>query len=146
MNNLTKEQIKLFTVIGAAVLLVIWLIIPSMKVSFLGFGESFNMVNGLSGLGFLYTIVILLLFLCPIYLILQAYQDKMPGLKPIFFMDRKVAGYVVAGLAVLFIIMLFVIKPSSMGVSVPLSPAFGAWLYLIVAAGICYLGMQKPKE
>lgn len=141
MNNLTKEQVKLYTVIGSAVLLVIWLLIPSISISVFGYGTTANMVNALSGLGFLYTIVVLLLLLCPIYLILYSYKDKMASLKPIFVLDRKVAGIVVAAVALVFIILLFAVKP----MGIPLSPAFGAWLYLLVAAGICYLGFIEAK-
>ncbi|MBO4810240.1 MAG: hypothetical protein J5552_01600 [Prevotella sp.] len=145
MANLTKEQVKMFTWIGSAVLIFIWLFIPSMKMSFMGFGDSFNMVNGLSGLGFLYTITILLLFLCPLYLLLYSFKDKMAALKPIFVLDRKVAGIVLAAVAVVFILLLFIVKPDGGIGGIPLSPAFGAWLYLIIAAGICYLGIDDKK-
>ena len=140
MNNLTKEQINLYTAIASAVLMVIWLAIPSMSLDAGFYSQSFNMVNALSGLGFLYTLIMLLLLLCPLYLLLFSFKEKMPGLKPIFVLDRKVAGIVLAAVAVVFIIMLFAIKPSVYGVSIPLSPAFGAWLYLIIAACVCYLG------
>lgn len=139
--NLTKEQLNLYTAIGSAVLLVIWLLIPAIKVDAGFFSQSFNMVNGLSGMGILFTIVILLLLLCPIYLILYSYKDKMPGLKPIFCLDRKMAGIVLAAVAVLFLIMLFVVKgDAGFGIKIPLAPAFGAWLYVIVSACLCYLG------
>ena len=141
MNNLTKEQVSLYTVIGSAVLLVIWLLIPSISVSVFGYGTSAAMVNGLSGLGFIYTILILLLLLCPIYMILYSYKEKMASLKPIFVLDRKVAGIVLAAVALLFILVLFIVKP----MGIPLSPAFGAWLYLIIAAGICYLGFAVKE-
>ena len=142
MNNLTKEQIKLYTVIGCAVLLAIWLFIPSISISVFGYGTSAAMINALSGLGFLYTIVVLLLMLCPLYLLLYSYKDKMAGLKPIFVLDRKIAGIVLVAVAVVFIILLFAVKP----MGIPLSPGFGAWLYLLIAAAICYLGFIEPKD
>lgn len=132
--NLTKEQISLYTVIGCAVLLVIWLFIPSGKVSIMGFSESFNMVNMVSGAGFLLTISTLLTFLCPIYIILYSYKDKeaLKALKPIFVLDRKIAGIILAAAALLILIALFAHEIAG--------PAFGAWLYLIIAACVCYLG------
>ncbi len=146
MANLTKEQINLYTVIGSAVLLVIWLLIPSISMKVFGFGDSYTMVNALSGLGVVMTLMIILLFLCPLYILLYSYKEKMPALKPIFVLDRKIAGFVLAGLALLFIILLFVFKVEvGFGGSIPLSPAFGAWLYLIIASGICWLGMEAEK-
>ena len=146
MANLTKEQINLYTVIGSAVLLVIWLLIPSISMKVFGFGDSFTMVRCLSDLGIVMTLMIILLFLCPLYILLYSYKEKMPALKPIFVLDRKIAGFVLAGLALLFIILLFVFKVEvGFGGSIPLSPAFGAWLYLIIAGGICWLGMEAEK-
>ncbi len=146
MANLTKDQIKLYSTIGSAVLLVIWLLIPSISMKVMGFGDSFNMVNALSGLGFIFTLVILLLFLCPLYLLLYCFKDKMPGLKPIFVLDRKLAGIITAAVALVFIIVLFVFKADAgYGIKIPLSPAFGAWLYLIIAGGLCYLGLEEEK-
>ncbi|MBR2235330.1 MAG: hypothetical protein IKI19_03925 [Prevotella sp.] len=138
MANFTKEQAKLYTWIGSAVLLFIWLFIPSMKMSFMGFSESFVMPKGLSDLGFHFTIIILLLLLCPLYLLLYSFKEKLPGLKPIFVLDRKIAGIVLAAVAAIFVILLFITKPDG----IPFSPAFGAWLYLIIAGGICYLGLE----
>ena len=138
--NLTKEQISLYTVIGSAVLLVIFFFIPAGKVSFMGFSESFNMVNMMNGAGFFLTIGTILALLCPIYLLLYSYKDKeaLKSLKPIFILDRKVAGIVLAAAAVIVIIGLFATDM--------VSPAFGGWLYLLIAAGICYLGFILPQE
>ena len=137
--NLTKEQINLYTVIGSAVLLIIFLFIPAGKVSFMGFSESFNMINFLNGAGFLLTIGAIFALLCPIYLILYSYKDNeaLKSLKPIFVIDRKVAGIILAAAAVIIIIGLFATDM--------VSPAFGGWLYLIIAAAICYLGFIQPK-
>lgn len=137
--NLTKEQISLYTVIGCAVLLIIWFFIPSGKVSFLGLSESFNMVNMVSGAGFLLTCGTLLAFLCPIYIILYTYRDKpaLKSLKPIFVIDSKISGIVLVAAAILVIIGLLAHELAG--------PAFGAWLYLIIAGGICYLGILPKK-
>ena len=145
MANLTKEQVNKFTWIGCIVLLVIWLIFPSVSITVMGMSDS-SSIFGLRGSGALTTIFMLLLFLCPLYLLLYCFKDKMPALKPIFVLDRKLSGIVLAAVAVLFIIILFIVKLDvGFGIKVPMSPAFGAWLYLIVAACICYLGMEEKK-
>ena len=54
------------------------------------------------------------------------------GLKPIFVLDRKVAGIILVVAALLMLIGVAVEEMVSIG--------FGVWLYLIIAACICYLG------
>ena len=136
MNNLTKEQINLYTVIGSAILLVCFFFLPGATVSMFGYSASATMSKMLfaGGAGFIAVIAMILGLLCPIYLILYAYKDNpaLAALKPIFVLDRKVAGIVLAVAAVLILI----------GVSIEemVHPGFGTWIYVIVAAAICYLG------
>ena len=136
MNNLTKEQINLYTVIGSAILLICFFFLPGATVSMFGFSVSATMVKMLfaGGAGFIAVIAMILGLLCPIYLILFAYKDNpaLAALKPIFVLDRKVAGIILAVAALLILI----------GVSIEemVSPGIGTWIYVIIAACICYLG------
>lgn len=136
MNNLTKEQINLFTVIGSVILLVCFFFLPGATVSMFGFSASASMSKMLfgGGAGFIAVIAMILGMLCPIYLILHAYKDNpaLAALKPIFVLDRKVAGIILVVAALLMLIGVAVEEMVSIG--------FGVWLYLIIAACICYLG------
>lgn len=135
MNNLTKEQINLYTAIASAVLLVIFFFLPAAKASFMGFDAgSAAMVQMLSGGGFLFVIGAILTLVCPIYLILDAFKDKeaLKALAPIFVINRKLAGILLAVGALLVLLGVFVTEF--------ISPAWGLWIYVIIAACVCYLG------
>lgn len=133
--NFTKEQINLYTAIASVVLLVIFFALPAATVSFMGYSAgSASMVNMLSGGGFLFTIGAILALVCPIYLLLDAFKenDALKSLKPIFVINRKLAGILLAVGAVLVLIGVLVTEF--------VSPGWGLWLYVIVAACVCYLG------
>ena len=133
--NLTKEQINLYTAIASVVLLVIFFALPAATVSFMGYSAgSAAMVNMLSGGGFLFTIGAILALVCPIYLLLDAFKDKeaLKSLAPVFVINRKLAGILLAVGAVLVLIGVLVTEF--------VSPGWGLWLYVIVAACVCYLG------
>ena len=135
--NLTKEQINLYSIIAGVVLLVCFFFLPGATVSAYGFSASASMSKMLfeGGGGFLLVIGLILAFLAPIYLILYCLKDKeaLAPLKPIFVLDRKVTGIILAVAAVLVLIGVFATDM--------VSPGFGTWLYVIIAAGLCYLGV-----
>jgi hypothetical protein len=135
--NLTKEQINLYSIIAGVVLLVCFFFLPGATVSAYGFSASASMSKMLfgGGGGFLLVIGLILAFLAPIYLILFCLKDKeaLAPLKPIFVLDRKVTGIILAVAAVLVLIGVFATDM--------VSPGFGTWLYVIIAAGLCYLGI-----
>lgn len=135
--NLTKDQVNLYSIIAAAVLLVCFFFLPGAVVSFMGFSESATMSRMLfgGGGGFLLVIGLILAFLAPIYLILYCLKDKeaLAPLKPIFVLDRKVTGIILAVAAVLVLIGVFATEM--------VNPGFGTWLYVIIAAAICYIGI-----
>jgi hypothetical protein len=135
--NLTKEQINLYSIIAGVVLLVCFFFLPGATVSAYGFSASATMSKMLfgGGGGFLLVIGLILAFLAPIYLILFCLKDKeaLAPLKPIFVLDRKVTGIILAVAAVLVLIGVFATDM--------VSPGFGTWLYVIIAAGLCYLGI-----
>ena len=135
--NLTKEQINLYSIIAGVVLLVCFFFLPGATVSAYGFSASASMSKMLfgGGGGFLLVIGLILAFLAPIYLILFCLKDKeaLAPLKPIFVLDRKVTGIILAVAAVLVLIGVFATDM--------VSPGFGTWLYVIIVAGLCYLGI-----
>lgn len=133
--NLTKEQINLYTAIASVVLLVIFFALPAASASFMGYSAgSFSIVNMLSGGGFLFVIGAILTLVCPIYLILDAFKenDALKGLKSIFVINRKLAGILLIVGALLVLLGVFVTEF--------ISPAWGLWLYVIIAACVCYMG------
>lgn len=138
MNNLTKEQITLFSAIAAGVLIFSHLALP--MVSVWGMGVSmFTMMT--SGAPFLGLIFLLLALLAPIYALLYTFKDKeaLASLKPIFVLDRKIVYAIPAVLAVIgFIYFIAEGAFSALG--------FGSWLYLIAAGCLCFLGFQEPKK
>lgn len=146
MNNLTKEQINLYTAIGAGLLILIFFAMPVLKMEFF-VSKSITMAD-LLGKNFLLTILSLLAILCPIYLILDAFKDKeaLKPLAPIFVIDRTLAGYIMGAVAAVFLIVVLT-KPVGGSkeereiASEVLSVQFGIWLYFIISACICYLGL-----
>lgn len=140
MNNLTKEQVSLCTVIAAAVMLVSFFFFNAISVSMMGFSYGVTMssmlFNGLTN--FLGVIACLIALLVPIYLILYAYKDNqaLASLKPIFKISRKVAA--ILALAAALLVLISVLANSA-------NAGLGLWLYLIAAAFVCYLGFAVKE-
>ena len=138
--NLTKEQVNLYSIVAGAVLLVCYFLLPAMKVSFFGFSGSASMskmlFEGSDGAGFLLIIGLIVAMLAPIYLILFCLKDKeaLAPLKPIFVLDRKMTGIILAIAAVIILVGILVTDI--------VTPGIGTWFYLIIAAGVCYLGVN----
>ena len=137
MNNLTKEQITMFSAIAAGVLILTHLAFPLL--SMFGMGISmFSMMT--KGVPFLALIFLLLALLAPIYALLYTFKDKeaLAQLKPIFCLDSKIV-YAIPAVIAVFGFIYFIAEGAFSALG------FGAWLYLIVAGGLCYLGMQAKK-
>lgn len=141
MNNLTKEQVSLFTAIAAGVMLIAFFFLNAISVSVMGFSYGVSMssmlFNGLTN--FLGIIACLIALLVPIYLLLYAYKDNqaLASLKPIFKVSMKVAAILALAAALLVLIS---------AIANGVSGGLGLWLYLIAAAFVCFLGFQKPQK
>ena len=139
MNQLTKEQFNLWTIIESVVLLVCFFLLPGIKASVLGYSFSTPMSKMLfeGGAGIFLSIFLFLALLAPIYLILYSLKDKelLASLKPIFVIDRKVAG-ILAAVAGIVVWLGFFFTDNA-------SPGFGAYLYFFVAGAVCALGVTN---
>ena len=143
MSKLTKEQVRLFTVIPSLLMIVAFFIKIDLGVimngNSSGFGVSLWDCLTASGInaGFLGTLILLLFLLVPIYLILFAYRDtkSLEPLKPIMKLSPKTA-YIIP---IVMFVALFVLGAMYAGIT-PL------WLYLLGAIAIYFIGTSMKNN
>ena len=84
MNNLTKEQVRLFSVI-AGVLMLIAFFIPA-KIDYFSVSFFDMLFSSYLPVGFWGTLALIIMLLMPIYIILYAFKEEkaLEPIKPIF--------------------------------------------------------------
>jgi hypothetical protein len=135
MANLTKEQIRIYTIIPCILMLIAFFIPVDAGEMFGGFGSYkvslWTLMTGEMPIGFWATFILILFLLTPIYLILYVFRDapQLKPLAPVLGISPKVA-YVIP--IVLFVLLLF-IGCMKAGIT-PL------WMYLLGAIAIYFIG------
>ena len=137
MNKLTKEQVRLFTVIPSVLMIVAFFIKIDLGMMLGGYRGSYGvslwdcLTSSAIPVGFLGTLILLLFLLVPIYLILFAYRDtkSLEPLKPIMKISPKVA-YIIP-------IVMFV---GLIVIGAMYASATPIWLYLLGAIAIYFIG------
>jgi len=144
MNNLTKQQIRIFTIVPCVLMLVAFFVSVDLGTMLGGWGSYkvslWTLMTGDMPIGFWATLILILFLLCPIYLILYVFRDEqaLQPLKPALNISPKVA-YVIP--IVLFVLLLFIGS-----LKAGLTPL---WMYLLGAIAIYFIGtslVAKEKK
>ena len=134
MNNLTKEQIRLFSII-AGVLMLIAFFIPA-KIDFFSISFFDMLFKGEFPVGFWGTIALIIMLLMPIYIILYAFKDEkaLEPIKPILGLSPKIV-YV---MPICFFILLLLVGSMYAGIT-PL------WIYVLAGLAVYFIGMKSQQ-
>lgn len=131
MDKFTKEQISLFTVVAAVLMLLAFFFFNLIPGGWHTITPWKLLTEGRPG--FLGYVFLILFLLTPIYLCLYAYRDvkALEPLKPIFKIPAKVV-YLLPLILLCVLIVYFLIDQGMAAV----------WVYLLGAAAVFYLGMK----
>lgn len=132
MDKLSKEQISLFTVIAAVLMLLAFFFFNLLPGGWHTVTPWKLLTEGRPG--FLGYVFLILLLLVPIYLCLYAYRDAKPlePLKPIFAIPSKL----VYALPLILMVVLLFYSLIDQGMA-------AIWVYLLGAAAVFYLGLKS---
>lgn len=131
------ERKRLIVVIASALMILAFIGLPVISVSTFGFSATMlDMLMKNSSI--MFTLLLLLMLLAPIYLIIDVYRDRLP------FMEKvKIPAKIASLIPVVCFIIFTIVLSSGSGRGIKPDKDSGFYIYLLVAIVIAVLPYVK---